>query len=288
MKINALIFLFLIISLESVGQNTLEKNIEGIILGKNLKLGFATYNFASKQSDEINADDRFPMQSVFKFPIALALMDQVDNGKFQLTDTIYVTKDELYVDLWSPMRERYPDGAKLPLSEVVAYMATSSDNSATDLLIKKMGGAKTVQQFLNNKGLQNISIKNTEREIQSDWAVQFENWTTPNEMISLLKLFNHKQLISAKSNDFLWQVMANTSTGSIRRLLPTDITIVYKTGYSGARDGVVAAQNCVGIIELANGNKIAFAIFITDSKENTDTNLDIIAKIGKAIFDYYN
>lgn len=279
--------IFILIPFISYGQSVLRKNIEDIVAGSDLKLGLAIYDFTSKQTVRINANERFPMQSVFKFPVALALLEQVDNGDFQLTDTINIAKEELYTDLWSPLQKRYPNGTKLPLNEVVAAMVAQSDNSATDLLIKKIGGANTVQQFLNHKGIHKISIKNTEREIQSDWAIQFENWTTPNEMIRLLKLFKHKQLISVKNNDYLWQVMANTSTGSIRRLLPDDIVIVYKTGNSGAKDGIVAAQNCVGIIELANGNHIAFAIFITASKESSETNLDIIAQIGRAIFDYY-
>lgn len=280
--------LLVLISLISYGQEVLRKNIEAIVVNKNLKLGLAIYDFTSKETVQINATDRFPMQSVFKFPVALALLDRVDKGEFQLTDTILLTKEELYTDLWSPLQKRYPNGAKLPLSEVLAAMVSQSDNSATDLLIKKIGGANTVQQYLNSKGIHEISIKNTEREIQSDWAIQFENWTTPNEMIRLLDRFKHKQLISVQNNDYLWQVMTNTSTGSIRQLLPSDVVIAYKTGNSGAKDGLVAAQNCVGIIELANGNPIAFAIFITASKENATTNLDVIAQIGKAIFDYYS
>ncbi|MEG2403076.1 MAG: hypothetical protein RSB34_09130 [Muribaculaceae bacterium] len=47
----------------------LKKEIENIISGKDLKLGFALYNFESGKTISINGNDRYPMQSVFKFPM---------------------------------------------------------------------------------------------------------------------------------------------------------------------------------------------------------------------------
>ena len=79
-----------------------------------------------------------------------------------------------------------------------------------------------------------------------------------------------------------------SSTGSIKNLLPSNINVGYKTGNSGVGpNGVIAAQNCVGIMD--NGTKkIAFAIFITDSKEDKETNMNIIAQIGEIIATNYN
>lgn len=84
----------------------LKKEIKNIVRGKDLKLGFALYDFESGKTISINANDRFPMQSVFKFPVGVALLDCVAKGELALTDTVALTKADLSPDLWSPIRER--------------------------------------------------------------------------------------------------------------------------------------------------------------------------------------
>lgn len=267
----------------------LKKEIEHIVRGKDLKLGFALYDFELGKTISINANDRFPMQSVFKFPIGVALLDCVDKGEFALTDTVTLTKADLSPDLWSPIRERWPDGVQLPLVDVMTYMVAHSDNSATDFLIYKIGGVARVHSIVNRLGGQKINIRNTEKEIQSSWSVQFDNWTTPKAMVDFLRLMNGGKLLGKEHTRVLWDIMANTSTGSINRLVPKTITFARKTGFSGANDqGIIAAQNDVGIIEFEDGRRIAYAVFLTDSSIGVDAGYDVLAQIGKAIWKVYN
>lgn len=272
-----------------LGQTTeLKKEIESIIHGKNLKLGFAFYDFSSGKAISINANDKYPMQSVFKFPIGVALLDCVSRGEFSLTDSVTLTKADLSPDLWSPIRERWPEGVRLPLVDVMTYMVAHSDNSATDFLIHKIGGAARIQEIINRLGAKKINIRNTEKEIQGSWPVQFDNWTTPKAMIHFLTLMNGGKLLDKASTAVMWEMMASTSTGSVNRLVPGTVTFVRKTGYSGANDqGIIAAQNDVGIVEFEDGRRVAYAIFLTDSTLGTDAGYDVIAQIGKAIWKAY-
>ena len=116
----------------------LKKEIEIIVGGKDLKLGLALYDFSTGKSISINGNDKYPMQSVFKFPIGVALLDCVSRGEFSLSDSVTLTKADLLPDLWSPIRERWPEGVRLPLVSVMTYMVAHSDNSATDFLIHKI------------------------------------------------------------------------------------------------------------------------------------------------------
>lgn len=266
----------------------LKKEIESIIVNKDVKLGFAFYDFSNGKSIAINAREQFPMQSVFKFPVGVALLECISNGEFAVIDTVDLAKSDLSIDLWSPIRERWPDGVKLPLSEVLTFMVAHSDNSATDLLINKIGGPKRVQSIITSLGAKQINIRNTEKEIQSAWSVQFDNWTTPTAMIDFLKLFNYGKLLNKENTDLLWNIMVSTSTGSFKRQIPETLTVAHKTGYSGANDkGVVAAQNDVGIIGFKDGRRVAFAIFLTDSTIGVDAGYDLIAQIAKAIYHAY-
>ncbi len=266
----------------------LKKEIEIIVGGKDLKLGFALYDFSTGKSISINGNDKYPMQSVFKFPIGVALLDCVSRGEFSLSDSVTLTKADLLPDLWSPIRERWPEGVRLPLVSVMTYMVAHSDNSATDFLIHKIGGVARIQDIVNRLGAKKINIRNTEAEIQGSWSVQFDNWTTPNAMVDFLRLMNDGKLLDKANTAVLWEIMASASSGSVNRLVPKTVTFARKTGYSGANSqGIIAAQNDVGIIEFEDGRRVAYAIFLTDSTLGTDAGYDILAQIGKAIWKAY-
>ena len=266
----------------------LKKEIEIIVGGKDLKLGLALYDFSTGKSISINGNDKYPMQSVFKFPIGVALLDCVSRGEFSLSDSVTLTKADLLPDLWSPIRERWPEGVRLPLVSVMTYMVAHSDNSATDFLIHKIGGVARIQDIVNRLGAKKINIRNTEAEIQGSWSVQFDNWTTPNAMVDFLRLMNDGKLLDKANTAVLWEIMASASSGSVNRLVPKTVTFARKTGYSGANSqGIIAAQNDVGIIELEDGRRVAYAIFLTDSTLGTDAGYDILAQIGKAIWKAY-
>ena len=266
----------------------LKKEIEIIVGGKDLKLGFALYDFSTGKSISINGNDKYPMQSVFKFPIGVALLDCVSRGEFALSDSVTLTKADLSPDLWSPIRERWPEGVRLPLVSVMTYMVAHSDNIATDFLIHKIGGVARIQDIVNRLGAKKINIRNTEAEIQGSWSVQFDNWTTPNAMVDFLRLMNDGKLLDKANTAVLWEIMASASSGSVNRLVPKTVTFARKTGYSGVNSqGIIAAQNDVGIIEFEDGRRVAYAIFLTDSTLGTDAGYDILAQIGKAIWKAY-
>lgn len=266
----------------------LKKEIEIIVGGKDLKLGFALYDFSTGKSISINGNDKYPMQSVFKFPIGVALLDCVNRGEFSLSDSVTLTKADLLPDLWSPIRERWPEGVRLPLVSVMTYMVAHSDNSATDFLIHKIGGVARIQDIVNRLGAKKINIRNTEAEIQGSWSVQFDNWTTPNAMVDFLRLMNDGKLLDKANTAVLWEIMSSASSGSVNRLVPKTVTFARKTGYSGANSqGIIAAQNDVGIIEFEDGRRVAYAIFLIDSTLGTDAGYDILAQIGKSIWKAY-
>lgn len=279
--------IILITSHFAFGQVSQIKNrIENIIENKQLELGFALYDLSTGDTLSINGSKHFPMQSVFKFPLALAMLHEVDKKNYELNQKMLIEKKDLLPGLWSPIQKRYPDGdIRLPLSEIIKYTVAQSDNVGCDFLLKVLGGALNVNKYMHSKGVTDICIKNNEQEIQSSWSVQFENWTTPKAMTQLLKQFNDKKLLLSDTHNFLWNVMAETSTGSIRNKLPGNAIVVHKTGSSGYNhEKISAATNDVGIMSLPNGKQIAFAIFVTNSKEAPEVNADVIAEIAALLY----
>jgi beta-lactamase class A len=178
----------------------------------------------------------------------------------------------------------------LPLSEIIKFTVSQSDNSGCDLLFKLIGGTEKANRYIHSLGIKDVAIKNPEAEIQADWSVQYKNWTTPSAATKLLEKFYKKNILSKNSYDFLWKTMVETTTGpnKLKGKLPKEAIVAHKTGYSGAnKEGMVGATNDIGIVILPNGKKFAIALFVSDSMENEKANDGIMAEVAKVVWDYY-
>lgn len=272
--------------------NILNTRIQEIVASKHAKVGLAIKGQNEKDTLFINGNEHFPLQSVFKFHIALAVLSQVDKGKYSLSQKINITKKDLLPDLYSPVRDRYPNGVTLPLSEILAYTVSQSDNVGCDVLLRMIGGPGVVERYCNRIGIQDISIKINEEEQQSNWNSQFKNSTTPKAANEIVELFyrNKNNLLSKKSHHFIWKVMRETKTGEgrLRGQLPTKSIVAHKTGSSGTnKQGITAAVNDIGVVFLPDGSHYFISVFITESTENAASNEKIIADINKAAWDYF-
>ncbi|ULQ61004.1 class A beta-lactamase, subclass A2 [Brucepastera parasyntrophica] len=289
-KFTMYILLLLITSSVFAQTENLQKNIEQILSGKKATVGIAIYGEESKDILNINGNAHFPMQSVFKFHIALAVLNEVDKGNLKLNQKIFIPKEQLLPDTWSPIRDKYPNGnCKVKLSEIIKYTVADSDNNGCDILLRLIGGTKTVNDYIHSIGVSDVAIQVNEEEMHLDWDAQFKNWTTPLAAIGLLEIFYSGKLLTKESYNFLWTIMAETSTGGnrIKGQLPKGTVVAHKTGTSGtSKDGVTAAINDIGIVVLPNGKHFTISVFVSDSKENNAVNEKIISDVSKLAWDY--
>jgi beta-lactamase class A len=229
------------------------------------------------------------MDNVFKLPIAITLLNSIDKGKLSLDEKIFISLKEITADNWSPLRDKYPEGdIELPISDLLSYMIVSSDNVAGDILLKRIGGPKKVEDYMRNIGVKDIAMAASEIEINGAWNIQYTNWCTPNAMIKLLSLLYNKKILSKSNNALLLKMMENSTTGPnrIKGLLPVGTTVAHRTGTSGAnKKGIITATNDIGIINTPNGEHIALSIFVNDAKEDEKTIDALIARIAKEVYD---
>jgi beta-lactamase class A len=271
--------------------DNLKRKIEDIIVPKKATIGVAVLHIENKDTFSVNGNVHFPMQSVFKFHIALAVLNAVDKGRFKLKQKIFIKNTDLLPNTWSPMHDKYPDGnVSLTLSEILQYTVSQSDNNGCDILIRLVGGTQVIDDYIHSIGIKDFSIKTNEEEMHKDWNVQFTNWTTPIAAVEALKTAFEKKILSRKSHKFLWKTMTETSTGKnkIKGQLPIGTVVGHKTGYSGANaQGLTAVTNDIGIITLPNGSHFAISVFVSMSTEKEEVNDMIIADITKAVWDYF-
>lgn len=231
-----------------------------------------------------------PMQSVFKFPIALAILNMVDKRTISLEDKIHLTKEDLSdTTTMSPMRDKYfKRDTSLTIKELITFMVSESDNIACDILLKKAGGPKQVEDFIHSLGVTGIAIAASEKEMHYNTKLQYNSWCEPKEMTHLLKLFYTWKCVSKLSTYFLYKIMEGTETGAkrIKGLLPEGTIVAHKTGTAFTEaNGLTPATNDAGIIKLPNGKYLVVTVFVTDSKADFDTREAVIARVAKAAYD---
>lgn len=289
----------------------LREKLEKIIRNKKADIGIAVVDLEDGDTLSIHGSQHYPMQSVFKFPLALAVLDQVDKGKLRLDQVVHIGQKYLFPSTWSPLRDRYPDeDADLPLAELLAYTVSQSDNNGCDALFRILGGTGKVNEYVHGLGIKDMSIAATEEEMSQGWEVQYLNWSTPRAAAQLLEKMYATDILSKKSREFLYRLMVETSTGPnrIKGMLPPGAEVAHKTGTGGfnnddnAGDMMLSATNDIGIMKLPNGHHVILTVFVTGSMEGYDpklkkpeeiekkineTNEKLIAEIARATWDYF-
>ena len=284
--------LFNCFALTTSGQtDSLRQKIKQILSPAKADIGVAIYGFENEDSLSFNGNTHFPMQSVFKFHIALAVLNKTDKEELSLDQKIFIKKSDLVTRTWSPLQKKYPDGnVSLPLREIISYMVSQSDNNACDILLRLLGGTLEVDKYFHDIAINDVSIQASEEEMHKEWNIQFKNWTTPLSGIHLLRKFYDREILSEKTFNFLWGLMSETSTGKsrIKGELPAGALVADKTGTSDTNEsGVTAAVNDIGIVTMPNGKHFAICVFVSNSREDNNTNEKIIADIARAAWDYF-
>ena len=252
------------------------------------RVGAAAVMIEGKTVLEFHSHERFPMQSVYKLPIGMAVLAQVDRGTLHLDQIVHVDKSE-YVSKGqkSPLRDANPNGADVSLSELLRLAVLESDGTASDVLLRLIGGPSGAMKFLATIGVKNITIRDTEMRLGQENTAQYRNWATPDGAIGLLRAVQESRGLSAASHAMLMRFLTETTTfpHRIKGLLPPGTPVAHKTGSSGTRDGMAAATNDTGIVTLPDGRHLAIAVFVSDSKADDDTRDGVIARIARDAWD---
>jgi len=281
----------------------LEKEFAKIAAQAKGKVGVAAVLLETADAAFLNADQRFPMQSVYKLPIAMALMEQVQRGEFDLDEKVGVTtEDFVRKGMASVLRDKNPQGGEFTIRELIRLALVESDGTASDVLMRIAGGADEIQSYLTRIGVADMKVVNTEKEIGRDWETQYQNWATPNAAVDLLRwlwaAYQTERGDAKDENDssganltgarLLIKFMAESNTGPkrLKGLLPKGgIFVAHKTGTGGTRNGITSATNDIGLMSVGEGKTVAVAVFVSDSSADEKTRELVIAKIAKAIDD---
>jgi beta-lactamase class A len=285
------------------------------------KIGAALIHLESGATVEIRADERFPMASVVKLPIAIEVLTQIHQRRLTLDRVVSLSANDIRP--CCTLERRHPNGGvSLTVGELLTLAIVESDNTAADALLRLVGGVDAVERRLRSMGFHEINIDRSEGQLLLDmagvtnapppeqWTVEIQrrlvadvdraslsqgrarylsderDTATPADIARLLGRLHLGNLLPRPQTDLLLNLMIETTTGS-RRLkgrLPPDTIVAHKTGTTAV------VINDAGIITLPPDSKIgghvAIAVFVADGSRIAAMERTV-AQLGAAAFEFF-
>ncbi len=249
---------------------------------------------------DLNPHHHAPMQSMFKYPLALTVLHLADTGKLfpdqrpgepvhdLLDRKVRFLPEDRIPGAYSPLQDRYPNAnVDVSLREMIQLAVGRSDNGAEETLLRLVGGPPVVQSYMHSLGITAFQLIDSEKDLNRDESLQYRDWIEPAAAVQLLQRLVHDPPISPEANAFLMETLTATVTGPgrIRAGLPAGTPLAHKTGSSGTHGGITAATNDMGLITLPDGRKLAIAVLVTDSHADEATREGVIARIARAAYE---
>jgi len=251
-------------------------------------VGIAVIDATRNRQYFLNEQKPFPMQSVCKFPVSVAILRLADAGKLSVSDKVPVRMKDI-VPIHSPIKEAVKGGqTEFTIRELITRAVRDSDNTACDILISRAGGTNEITRALIEAGVKNVRIDRPEGTLQPDsrdiskFLVDERDTASPAGMIDLLRKLYSGSLLSKESTKLILEDLFNCKTGENRLTagLPKGWKLAHKTGTGADVSGRNAGTNDVGIMVGPKGETIYISIFTKGSKAKLAVREALMAKIA--------
>jgi beta-lactamase class A len=303
------------------GPQRLEKQIRDVIDGEQGEVGVALLHIETGRALAVNGDTPFPMASAFKVPLLVEVMSQIKEGRFTLDDEVRIQKTDQHLGSGMLSSLTAP-GIVLSVRNLVNLMMLISDNSATDMLLAKVGAEK-VNARLKGLGISGMSVNRPCQKLIMDYlgmdyakyghlpldeitavadavdgrrthedekraieafSADLQDQATPKAMTALLAKIFRREIIDPASCDLILDIMLKCQTGEgrIKAGLPPGAALAHKTGT------IAGTVDDCGVVYLPDGQGHLVLTVLT--KNFTDDTADVealIARIARFAYDYF-
>jgi beta-lactamase class A len=284
-----LILVLTLFTSTAFAQTSLQQKIAAIAGDARGKVSVACLLPGSDLKCDLNPHAHPPMQSVFKFPLALTTLHLIELGTLSLDQPVrFLPSDRILPHTYSPLQDKYPEAnVDIPLRELLRLAVSLSDNTAADIVMHLIGGPAVVDAYVNSIAGGGFHLRDNEHGLHRDIQVQYRNWFEPTSAVKFLRRINDDSPLTPEHTGLLLGWMKDSPTGPhrIKGELPSGTVVMHKTGTSGSAEGVTSATNDIGLITLPDGRRLAIAVFVSDSSADEATRDAVIARIAKAAYD---
>ena len=260
-------------------------------------LGFVAKNLRTGEVIGVNGSERFPTASLIKLPIMAAFFDRVDSGYLDPRQRVMLTAADKKPG--SGILQFLSDSLSCTLRDAVRLMIDLSDNTATNLVLDRLGATHEerlgiVNSFLASRGLTNTRLLNrlysVETKKNTPEAIRYGiGVATPEDIVLLLEQLYDSTLVSRSSCGEMCAILGTQFYGEmIPRLLPVwevpSIRIAHKTG------GIAETKVDAGLV-FSDRADIAMAIFVDkhpDHAESIDNRAAaLVAHVARAAWNHF-
>lgn len=221
-----------------------------------------------------NSDAIAAAASTIKLPILVAFFQDVDAGKIHLDEPLTL-QSEMMAQGSGDLQYKQV-GSQYTALEVATKMIAISDNTATNMLIARLGGAEGLNQRFRTWGLTKTAIRNPLPDVEGT------NTSSPRDLSNLMSIVDRGQLVSLRSRDRLLDIMQKTETNT---LLPKGLgagaTIAHKTGNIGS----LLAD--VGLVDMPSGKRYLISVMVKRSHNDTSAE-ELIRQVSRTVYEYFN
>jgi len=214
----------------------IDQNLDGV-------MGVAIEDLISKQTFFLQPDEVFAQASSIKIAVLAELYRQAQQGKLKLTDPYTVQKSDLVADS-DIMNGLTPGVTQITLRDLATMMVAVSDNSATNVLIDRIG-MENVNALLDSLGLVHTRLRRKMMDLKAAGEGR-ENIATPREMMTLLDALYRGKVLNKEMTDDFFTMLSTHKDSPIRRDLPPDLKMADKPGE------LEAVRNDSGVIFVEN------------------------------------
>lgn len=257
-----------------------EKKFESVEKAFHVKIGVYAINTNNNEVIAHHANELFPVQSTSKLIIAAALLKQSQSNPDLLQEKIQYTQQELM--FWHPITGKYLETG-MTLEALAEAAVSYSDNTAMNLLMKKLGGPKAMTEFAHSIGNQTFNLEHYEGALNSN-PHNNDDTSTPKDMAISVQKLTVGDILNTTQKTKLVTWMRNNTVGyrRIRAGTPNGWVVADKTG-----SGDYGVANDIGILWSPLCKPIVLSIYTVQADPKASSRDDIVASTTKIVMDEF-
>lgn len=240
-------------------------------------VGLAVLDLSSGKRFGVNDGLVFPQGSAIKIPILIELFHRADRGDLRLTDRAPVRSSDQVAG--SGLLRHFSDGgSELSLHDLAIPMIVLSDNTATNILIDRLGMERVSQTMASLGARQTLLRRKMIRPAES--ARGNENVSTPREAVDLMARLARCELpMSAASCREVRRILEIAKPGDFRDAIPGSVPVAWKPG------GLEGVQTAWGLVNVP-GAQYAISVMVNYAAD--DTSATTIRDVSAAVYRYFS
>ena len=247
------------------------------------RVGISVIHVESGRSVTVAGQEWLPLQSVFKLPLAVAVLRDVQAGQVSLDQMLTVRAEDRAPGVAMNEKKWTQVPRTVSVRQLLEYSLVDSDNTASDKLLDLMEGLRLTGR-MQALGFQGIAVRAPTKAMGA--SGELPNEATAEALARLLAALARGEILEASQRALLWEIMGRARTGErrIRAGLPAGTPVLDKTGTGG--NGSVT--NDVGLVTLpGNAGHLAIAVLIAASSLPARAQEDLIAEIARTAFNSF-